>query len=266
MNIVRDNVFLGGTDCGIRFAADGPYTLTFRDNIFRDNFFAVALTMTRLQQFTVWLHWLLLISLLFLLSACASQPYPITSGSHTQVQPQNAKYVIWSNHAGVNSYLTGVLLQLNQRVVERTRLDQVFKEQKVRLSHTSDGDVLKVGRLVGATQVIFADVELVDREGFFTVDRRTSVTLRSVEVESGEVLWAGSARYLEPMANPDQAVVALSYWALMRAMCAETWEEPSRWNKGGCQTAHASKVQVKTVEERPEPTIWREMKEHEHGR
>lgn len=186
----------------------------------------------------------LALMLILILSACAHPVYPVTSGAHQPHVPIG-RFVIWSNHAGVSSYLTSVLLQFGQRVVERTRLDQVFKEHKIRLSHAPDDDVLRVGRLVGATQVLFAEVEIVDKSAYFTVDKRTSVTLRAVEVESGQVLWAGSARYLESVSNQDQAAVALTYWALARALCEGTWEEPSRWNKGGCMSGKVSDVQVK---------------------
>lgn len=244
-NEFRDNVFLGGSGHGIQLTGEG-----LLQNEIHDNWFYVRITWR--QRIIVWLHWLLLAALLYSLSACASHPYPITAGSHVSNVPLG-RFVIWSNHPGVESYLTSLVLMTGQPVMERSKLQRVFDEQKMRLSHTTD-DILKVGHLVGATQVLFADVEIVHLQ--------TAVTLRAVDVESGRVLWAGSARYLEAMASPDQAVVALTYWALVRALCDGTWEEPSARKTGGCQTAQAEAVSVNTAESKqePEPTIWREMK------
>lgn len=211
---------------------------------------------THLQRFALTL-------LLLTISACASQPYPLTSGSHVP-HPPPGRFVVWSNHPGVEAYLMSLLLELKQPVVERSRVTKVFDEQKFRLRHTDD-DVLRIGKLVGATQVLFADVSGITPSVFWWTEPppKQSVTLRSIDVQSGQVLWVGSARYLESMAVPDQAVVALTYWALVRALCDGTWEEPTSRNKGGCQTAQAVKTVESRQAEKPEPTIWREMKEME---
>jgi hypothetical protein len=139
-------------------------------------------------------------------------------------------------------------------VVERSRLDALFAEQRVTLSHTRDEDVLRVGRLVGATHVIFAEVHGVEPSLYPMIERppRQSVAIRSVAVESGEVRWTGLAAYPEPSSNPEQSVIALTYWAIERAMCDGTWEEPTASREGGCQ---AKATVIKTTER----SIWKEL-------
>ena len=194
--------------------------------------------------------------LAFLLSACSYPLYPSTAGSHAAPSKvdQGARYVVWSNHPAVGQYITGILLSGGYPVVERSRLNAIFAEQKLRLSHARDEDVLRVGRLVGATQVIFAEVRGLEVPiGMFARMPAQSVSVRAVAVESGEVRWAGLASYPEPSSNPEQSVIALAHWAMYRATCQGTWEEPTAKVKGGCQEARKA---VKAVEER---SIWGEL-------
>jgi hypothetical protein len=193
---------------------------------------------------------------LLLLSACSYPLYPSTAGSHAPPSKGDlgARYVVWSNHPGVGHYITSVLLSNGRPVVERSRLDALFAEQRVTLSHTRDEDVLRVGRLVGATHVIFAEVHGVEPSLYPMIERppRQSVAIRSVAVESGEVRWTGLAAYPEPSSNPEQSVIALTYWAIERAMCDGTWEEPTASREGGCQ---AKATVIKTTER----SIWKEL-------
>jgi hypothetical protein len=120
--------------------------------------------------------------------------------------------------------------------VERSRLDALFAEQRVTLSHTRDEDVLRVGRLVGATHVIFAEAHGIDHIHYMMDPTPgESVTVRSVAVESGEVRWVGLAAYPELSSNSEQSVIHLAYWAIMRATCEGTWEEHTASRAGGCQ-------------------------------
>lgn len=197
---------------------------------------------------------------LCLLSACSSTMYLSTSGSHAppSAVDRHARYVVWSNHPGVGQYITSLLLQNGHPVVERAKLEQVMAEQRLRLSHTPDAeaDVLRVGRLVGATQVIFADVQGVERSSFGFASRPQSVTVRAVAVESAEVRWVGLASFPESSANPERAVLALAEWAIVRATCYGTWEEPSATQQGGCREKAEP---VKPVER----SIWSDLRSRE---
>jgi hypothetical protein len=198
---------------------------------------------------------------LMLLVGCSHPLYPSTAGSHAAPSKGDlgARYVVWSNHPGVGHYITSVLLSNGHPVVERSRLDALFAEQRVTLSHTRDEDVLRVGRLVGATHVIFAEVHGVDPPKYSMIDRppRQSVTIRSVAVESGEVRWTGLAAYPEPSSNPEQSVIALTAWAIARALCEGTWEEHTANRDGGCRKLAPAQ------EAKQEKTIWGEMRKME---
>jgi hypothetical protein len=180
-----------------------------------------------------------------LLTACSHTIYPQTSGSHAPAVAQalatgqKARFVVWATHPAVAQQITEILVADGHTVVERGRLQAVFNEQKIRLSHTPDEDVLRVGRLVGATQVIFAEVSPLERGiGLFATVPPVRVLVRSVDVESGTVLWSGSAAYAEPTVNPEQGAALLAVVAISRATClverGAVWEEYSA-KGGGCR-------------------------------
>ena len=199
--------------------------------------------------------WLLLV--LLTLAGCGGRLYPVTSGFHAPGEtfglgenkhgrfvPSKPKaVVIWANHAGVEPHLAGVLLRDGYKVVERARLQQIFDEQKIRLLSTSDSeaDVLRVGRLAGATQVIFVEVQRDPSYGHEI--KSASVGIRSVSVETGQVRWSGTARVMTTnwYVIQDAQEGTLAEMAMRRATCpVETgrfeWSEPSQSDyAGGCR-------------------------------
>src|SRR2546428_6023094 len=68
--------------------------------------------------------------------------YAVTTGSHAPILPSERgnkrRFVIWSNYPVATNTITGEVLQGGHTVVERARLDEVFNEQKIRLTHTPD--------------------------------------------------------------------------------------------------------------------------------
>ncbi len=94
-------------------------------------------------------------------------------------------------------------------LVERARLQQVFQEQGIRLTYTPDreADLLRVGQLVGAQQVVFTE-----HTGY------NSVSIRGVHVETAEVLWSGSAYWTDDvMGTTQEKLVRLTCQALATA-------------------------------------------------
>lgn len=208
--------------------------------------------------------------LLLLSIGCGGHIYPVypaTSGFHapgdtfglghtvngrfTPSKPETV--VIWStnhpsqylNNPQVDHHLAGVLLRDGYTVVERARLQQIFDEQKVRLLHTSDreADVLRVGRIAGATLVIFVELQ---HEPFLDPEvKSASVGIRGVHVETGQVRWSGTARMAAPgrsvfTGGSNGVLVYLAELALRRATCPVEagfeWIEPSDSDyAGGCR-------------------------------
>ncbi len=199
--------------------------------------------------------WLILV--LLTPPGCGGRIFPVTSGVHAPGetfvlgQDLNGRFmpskpetvVIWANHAGVEHHLAGVLLHNGYTVVERARLQHVFNEQKIRLMHTSDSDAdtLRVGRLAGATMVIFVEVH---REPSFGHEiKSASVGIRGVNVETGQVRWSGTARVTAGsfLVMQDAQEGSLAELAFYRAICpVETgrfeWIEQSGSDHvGGCR-------------------------------
>lgn len=90
----------------------------------------------------------------------------------------------------VAGMVTTLLLDLDVNMVERTELDEVFKEQVVQLKHGDDTEVLRVGKLVGAQAIVVGEVHQWERADGDQVSR-VSLVLRMIDVESGLVLFNG---------------------------------------------------------------------------
>ena len=137
--------------------------------------------------------------------------------------------------------------EMNVQVVERARLKEILNEQKVRLTNTSDdeAELLRVGRLLGADQIIFADATVNSKEVQSVVDSygglsqaetvyQLSVSVRNVSIETGEVRWSGTATYPKPVTSPDEGLIDLTRHAMSHAVCplenGYTWDE-----RAGCR-------------------------------
>ena len=60
---------------------------------------------------------------------------------------------------------SGTVTPLQQgglRIVERSRLLQVFEEQKIRLTYSTDDDaqILKAGKILGSDSIVFVETEI----------------------------------------------------------------------------------------------------------
>lgn len=90
----------------------------------------------------------------------------------------------------VAGIVTTLLLDLDLNVVERVKVEEVFKEQALQLAYSDDSDVLKAGRLAGAQAIVVGEVQQWDRR---EQERANSVSLalRMIDVESGLLLFSG---------------------------------------------------------------------------
>jgi hypothetical protein len=189
-------------------------------------------------------------------AACAHVVYPVSTGSHAIPGPDSKpvkSVVVWSNDAGVGNTLISIFQKFDIVVVERAQLQQVFKEQQVRLTHTSDddADILRVGKLIGADRVVFAEasnrearsssasVNQYGGEYSSHVGYHLRVAVRGVEVETGKIRWSGNAANAGAVNNPEDSLTALAMLALLRAICpvekGYVWVEPSAHSENtGC--------------------------------
>jgi len=187
---------------------------------------------------------------------CAQPMYPVTSGFHAPDYPGPQKapqrIVIWSNNPAVSTAMMGWMQQTGQMVFERSRVQEVLNEQKIRVTNTPDDDayILRAGRLAGADYILFAYVTVrqvttqpIEDDprfgglGIAGPTFLTSVSARSVRVATGEIRWSGTASYPRPIKNPEQAVTVLAEAAFARATCQT--ETDYEWNdQRGCIKKH----------------------------
>lgn len=181
---------------------------------------------------------------------CAEQErYVRSSGSHAvnySFMEKSRKYIVWSNHSPererestVNAAITQYLQSAHQTVVERSKLDAVFQEQRLRLMHTPDDEaqLLRVGKLIGADQIIFADSKSTSDHGGYLV----SVRVRAVDVETAAILWSGSAWVIDALVSDEDALANMPKVAIRRALCplevaGVRWMEYGNSVKAGCIT------------------------------
>ena len=169
------------------------------------------------------------------LSGCGilqSTTYPVTDGFHHSLPLPNTRIVIWGDTPTVTGTATTWLQKRGLRIVERAKLLQLFEEQRIRLTHTADdeGPILRVGKLIGAEMVVFADasvtrgvasnysVNAYGGGGRSEPVSSASVSIRGVEVETSEVVWNATARYPQQTGgSPEDALAKLTCQALATA-------------------------------------------------
>lgn len=87
------------------------------------------------------------------------------------------------------------LLQHDLVIIERSQIERVLREQNLVLRHGSDESLLRVGKLLDAKEIVFVSGD------------KTYAHLRSVDTETGQVVWSGSAK------DPNSEL-HVTYWHL----------------------------------------------------
>lgn len=105
----------------------------------------------------------------------------------------------------VAGIMTNLLLDLDINIVERAKLDEVFKEQIVQLKYTDDAEVLKVGKLVGAHAIVVGEVQQWEGTVGEQVSR-VSLVFRMIDVESGVVLFYGQGHSSDATADDPEGL------------------------------------------------------------
>jgi len=133
------------------------------------------------------------------------------------------RVVVLGNHPGMVSTVIEDFQIQGQTVVERSQLEALLREQQVRLTYSpdSDADVLRVGKLIGADALVIAEAT------------STTVTMRGVAVETGEIQWTSTASFPGAIRTAESGLVVLTKAALARARCPLSVGAP--WsNRLGC--------------------------------
>jgi len=193
-----------------------------------------------------------------LLVSCGHVVFPVTSGTHAPTEPGRSparRAVVWSNHPSAGNHLITLARRVGLVVVERARVQQIFDEQRIHLthSHMDDAHILRVGKLIGADRVFF--VEVTEKSiavsqahvSMFNGGARpetvyhVSAAVRGVDVETGAIRWSGTARVPQAITNPEEAAGILAEVATVRALCPV--ESGYQWKErtGQNQDAHCMK-------------------------
>ena len=121
----------------------------------------------------------------------------------------------------VAGIVTTLLLDLDINMVERTELDEVFKEQVIQLKHADDAEVLKVGKLVGAQAIVVGDVQQWERAEGEQVSR-VSLAFRIIDVESSAVLFNGEGYGSDAMADDPESVARVIVQRILARFGSQT--------------------------------------------
>lgn len=192
-----------------------------------------------------------LLALLGLASLLSCAPtYPITSGFHAPLDPaarRPARCLVWSNHPKVEPLVANWVQEQGHLLIDPARVQEVLTEHHLSLSPTPEVEqtLLQVGKLVEAERVIVAAVTIAShavywmyagqKEGGDRVNTLydPTVTVRSLTVKNGEVMWNVTAASAGPIYTPEQTVLELTEAALKRASC-ETVTGGEWKDEAGC--------------------------------
>jgi hypothetical protein len=135
-------------------------------------------------------------------------------GASTTLPSPGTRAVVWglgrSDHdlSVENSAITWLQAH-GLIVIERAQLEELFREQKISLLHgDKDAELLRVGKLIGANQIVFIKTLAVSRGYLY------SVTVRGVDVSSGQILWSGQATPAAELASQHNYLDLVTFGAL----------------------------------------------------
>lgn len=128
-----------------------------------------------------------------------------TDGMHRRLPTSQTKTILWGNDSEVVNTATLWLQKLGLTVIERAQLQHLLHEQELQLHYSRDEDAIGVGRVLGAKHIIYVSA------------KDYSVALRGVDLETAEIMWMGTAKYLRPITMTPQTARALTCQALATA-------------------------------------------------
>jgi hypothetical protein len=106
-------------------------------------------------------------------------------------------------------------------VVDQTIVLQAAAEHKVALTENKnlETDILRLARSVGARLVVFSKAEVSTFEVAFLRRRvySATVSVRAVDVNTGEIEWIGKAQASERFSNMEEGITLLTCHALATA-------------------------------------------------
>ncbi|MBA2486990.1 MAG: hypothetical protein H0V35_13045 [Nitrospira sp.] len=175
---------------------------------------------------------LLMIVYAILLSTAGCRGYafvetPTTDGFHSKLPSPYTRAVVWGGRPDTIQSASTWLLKKGILVVDQTKVLQAAADQKVSLTGYQyiETDVLRMAKLVGARLVVFSNAEVgswdaLDWSAGFPRSQRVysaTISLRAVDVNTGEIEWSGKAQSTERFGNIEEGVSLLTCHALATA-------------------------------------------------
>lgn len=152
---------------------------------------------------------------------------PTTDGFHSKLPAPYTRAVVWGGRPDTAQSASTWLLKKGLLVVDQTKVLQTAADQKVNLSGYQylETDVLRMAKLVGARLVVFSNAEVgsweaLDWSNGFPHSQRVysaTISLRAVDVNTGEIEWSGKAQSTERFSNIEEGVSLLTCHALATA-------------------------------------------------
>lgn len=171
-----------------------------------------------------------LIMLLVLTAGCHGYSHleiPTTDGFHSKLPAPYTRAVVWGGRPDTVQSASTWLLKRGLLVVDQTKLLQAAADQKVSLTGYQylETDVLRMAKLVGARLVVFSNAEVgsweaLDWSAGFPHSQRVysaTISLRAVDVNTGEIEWSGKAQSPERFSNIEEGISQLTCHALATA-------------------------------------------------
>ncbi|TAJ29070.1 MAG: hypothetical protein EPO64_04145 [Nitrospirae bacterium] len=151
--------------------------------------------------------------------------YPVTDGFSTMLPQRQERLLVWSANVTAAATAATWLQKQGLTVTEPVRVQQVFSEQKITLTNSpsDDAQMLRAAKMLGLSHIVYVDVSAVEvgmLKPPFSPPLATyivGVAIRGVQVESGAVVWSGTARYRGPVTERDDYVANLTCQALATA-------------------------------------------------
>jgi hypothetical protein len=174
---------------------------------------------------------LMCLSMLFLaMAGCRGYAFvetPTTDGFHSKLPSPYTRAVVWGGRPDTVQSASTWLLKKGILVVDQTKVLQAAADQKVSLSGYQyiETDVLRMAKLVGARLVVFSNAEVgswdaLDWSAGIPRSQRVysaTISLRAVDVNTGEIEWSGKAQSTERFSNIEEGVSLLTCHALATA-------------------------------------------------
>lgn len=147
-----------------------------------------------------------------LLAGCASPRYTVTEGSHKRLPNHHARLAVWGLHPVVTDTVVAWLRDHGFAVVDPTDLQQAFDKEGLRASRSfaDEHNAVQVAKRLGIDVLILTQSALgetpvgnpsataggVPFPGSTPIAfSSASVSLRGIEVASGELVLSATARY-----------------------------------------------------------------------